>query len=124
MKPGKYKFIIQHTTTVCITVADPELFQKDFEAWYNLVGDAGEPVVEAEFLQARAMKHNDKYSNGHTRSIEFEHVYVERLRTCRHCGCTEQAACELPDGPCSWAAEDVCTNPDCLAAEEKEGAPV
>lgn len=123
MKPGKYKFIVQYTTTVCITIADPELFRKDFEEWESRYGDAAcEPATEAEFLHSRARHHNAKYSNGHTRQEEHEHVYVEQLRTCRHCGCTEQTACELEDGPCSWAGEDLCNNPDCLAAAEKEGA--
>lgn len=48
---------------------------------------------------------------------------------CKFCGCTEEAACQipvsyltaeeradfpLPTFPCSWLLEDVCTNPACV----------
>lgn len=38
------------------------------------------------------------------------------VRRCRICGCTEDEPCELDDGPCSWVEEDLCSNPECLAA--------
>lgn len=30
-------------------------------------------------------------------------------QSCRACGCTEETACETPDGPCSWAEPDLCS---------------
>ncbi|HEY5412167.1 MAG TPA: hypothetical protein VIJ94_15715 [Caulobacteraceae bacterium] len=45
-------------------------------------------------------------------------------RTCRVCGCTQHNACMVSKtetnwiGPCSWVAEDLCSNPDCLKAAE------
>lgn len=40
---------------------------------------------------------------------------------CRHCRCTEDNACRLPEGEaCCWAdpARTVCSNPSCLKAEK------
>ena len=54
------------------------------------------------------------------RQLENEHFYIEEVQACRHCGCTENDACETEDGPCHWVSEDVCSNPDCIAAEEAE----
>lgn len=41
---------------------------------------------------------------------------------CRHCGCSQDNACEPP---CSWAnpQQTVCTNPKCLRAEAKHAKP-
>jgi hypothetical protein len=40
---------------------------------------------------------------------------IEMLR-CRYCGCTEDNACLLKDGPCSWAFIEIpcCSNPKCV----------
>jgi hypothetical protein len=36
---------------------------------------------------------------------------------CRFCRCTEESACELPNGePCAWFTAEVCTNPPCVRA--------
>lgn len=36
---------------------------------------------------------------------------------CFYCGCTADAACETPDGPCAWVSEHppVCSHPECQA---------
>jgi len=30
-------------------------------------------------------------------------------QTCRICGCTDEIACETPDGPCHWVEPDLCS---------------
>lgn len=40
---------------------------------------------------------------------------------CRHCRCTEENACQLANGdPCSWIDPQrlVCSNPECIKAEQ------
>lgn len=32
------------------------------------------------------------------------------VRRCRVCGCTETSACMTEEGPCAWAAADLCTS--------------
>jgi hypothetical protein len=51
--------------------------------------------------------------------------------TCKHCGCTDEAACWVPSTdpfassheqePCHWinTAHTVCSNPDCVRKETK-----
>lgn len=42
---------------------------------------------------------------------------ISEVRTCRGCGCTEEAACQYWDGNkhvvCKWVEDDLCSNPDC-----------
>ncbi len=33
---------------------------------------------------------------------------TRKERKCRVCGCTDKRACQGPDGPCSWAEQDLC----------------
>ena len=36
---------------------------------------------------------------------------------CRECGCTEDAACETDDGPCSWANTEMTLCSNCVTDE-------
>lgn len=40
-------------------------------------------------------------------------VYVDERRKCRVCGCSEYSPCSPP---CHWVAQDLCSNPACVAA--------
>jgi hypothetical protein len=49
------------------------------------------------------------------------------VRSCRYCGCTDHAACQLASGePCRWYVQRddiaVCTNPACVRAYSADGA--
>lgn len=39
---------------------------------------------------------------------------MKKPRACRHCGCTENDACVLPDQNCHWVSRDCCSNPICI----------
>ncbi len=39
----------------------------------------------------------------------IERAAARGVRACRVCGCTEHRACVEVDGPCGWAATDLCT---------------
>lgn len=41
---------------------------------------------------------------------EAEAQTEEQVRKCRVCGCTEENACQTPEGPCHWVEEDLCSN--------------
>lgn len=113
MKKGKYRFIVQRTEEVMLTITDEEQFQSDFLAWANLLGPerAGE-VSELDFLRSRAHKLNKFYCcTSIEREVQNEYLHIEDIRTCRHCGCTGR--------PCGWAGADICDNPPCIAAEKE-----
>ena len=54
----------------------------------------------------------------------INHRSLNRLRSCRYCGCTEENPCifrafdpEAPPfemWPCAWLLDDVCTAPACV----------
>lgn len=128
MQKGKYRFIVQRTQKVLLTITDEEQFKQDFTHWANLLGqDRAEEVTELDYLRSRARALNHLACPV---SIEIEanneRLYIEDIRTCRHCGCTEDEACSLSTGPCSWVADDLCSNPSCVDLEaaqaEKEVA--
>jgi hypothetical protein len=44
------------------------------------------------------------------------------IRRCIACGCTDLAACEMPDGSaCAWVADDLCSA--CVDEADLEPAP-
>lgn len=43
---------------------------------------------------------------------------MEPVRTCRHCGCTDEHACP---GGCYWIAPDVCSSNACVDKHIEEG---
>lgn len=126
MQIGKYRITVTRTTEVQITVADEALFLQDYTAWKNMYGDSADDVTEEDFLATRAIMsvaggNGGKYSRGITIIHLHSDQEIEHHRTCRHCGCADHEACQLESGPCDWyGALDCCTNPDCIAAEEKE----
>ncbi len=96
--------------------------------------DAAEPVREALAADAISVAHALELA----RLPEVEQLrFLDRMQcgwrmpaeddegdddwndsgTCKYCGCEEDAACQLPDGPCHWtdADETVCSNPACVA---------
>ena len=129
MKKGKYRFIVQRTQEVLLTITDEAQFQKDFEHWAHLLGpDRAEEVTELDYLRTRAdilrLSRLDTPASLQ-REVTGTHVYIEDLRTCRHCGCTDEDACRLANGNCDWHDTlDCCTNPDCVAAEAAESQPI
>lgn len=120
MKKGKYRFIIQRTQEVLLTITDEDQFKKDFTAWANLLGPerTGE-VTEIDYLRSRAHKLNDRLCpSALDKEVTNERLYIEDVRTCRHCGCTDGNACHLAKRNCDWHDTlDCCTNPDCIAKE-------
>jgi hypothetical protein len=42
---------------------------------------------------------------------------LPRVTRCRYCGCTDDNACLLEEGPCAWADISIpcCSNPKCIA---------
>lgn len=122
MKKGKYRFIVQRSQEILMTITDEAQFQKDFQHWAGLLGpDRDGEVTELDYLRSRAHKLNSPFcAQGIEKKIENEHIYIEDVRTCRQCGCTEDAACITEEGPCRWVSEGCCSNPDCIAQAEKE----
>ena len=121
MKNGKYRILVTRHTEVQITVAYLSLFQEDFQKLHQL-GEDPDAVTEEDFLAARAiMSISGSTSEMYNRGLTIIHLYsdqhVDHIQTCRHCGCTDYNACSLSTGPCSWVAEDVCSNPFCVALE-------
>lgn len=49
---------------------------------------------------------------------------IGAAKSCRACGCTEEIPCEFWKGgkqvACSWAEDDLCSNPDCAKHEAKK----
>lgn len=41
--------------------------------------------------------------------LEATDVESPDVRTCRVCGCTDEAACEVQGVPCLWVQEDLCS---------------
>lgn len=129
MKKGKYRFIVQRTQEVLLTITDEAQFKADFEHWANLLGpDRADESTELDYLRSRAyilrLSAQDRPISLQ-REINRTHVHVEDLHTCRHCGCTDDNACQLAKGNCDWHDTlDCCTNPDCIAAEVAESLPI
>lgn len=46
------------------------------------------------------------------------HLAQSEELNCIVCGCTENNACMLADGPCSWVVPGLCSNPGCVEAFE------
>ena len=128
MKKGKYRFIIQRTTEILITVYDPASFAQGELDWKTKSEFAYIPG--SDYLSAIALQvERDEMGGdlpGARAKIDADDLVIEKVRTCRHCGCTENDACSLSTGACSWVADDVCSNPFCVALEtaqaEKEVA--
>lgn len=119
MQKGKYRFIHQRTSHVEIEVFDPLKFREDFQAWSQL-GDPGDGITQEDFLRSRVLNGvHSKYTRGISITQCREHDHIEAIRTCRHCGCTDDNACRLAKGPCDWhdTLGGCCTNPDCIAKE-------
>jgi hypothetical protein len=128
MKIGKYHLTVTRTTECEITVADLDLFRQDYEAWKDLCPDSPDDISEQDFLAARAIISVAGGDGRYNRGIVIVHKYsdqhIEHHRTCRHCGCTDEEACSLITGPCSWLDDDLCSNPFCVAARQAESLPI
>jgi hypothetical protein len=129
MKIGKYRITVTRSTEVEITVADLELFNQDYEAWKAISPETADYVTEENFLAARAIISvaggDGRYNRGIVIIHKYSDQHIEHHRTCRHCGCKDDEACDLESGPCGWHDTlDCCTNPDCIAAEEAESLPI
>lgn len=57
------------------------------------------PRLEAELAVALAVQVG----------VDLENARAAGERFCRVCGCTQFTACRGADGPCSWAAPDLCS---------------
>lgn len=121
MKKGSYRIIIQRSTEVLITIDDAKSFEASRLAWL-------EENPEGDYLAALAVRieRNERPAPPGARiKIDIEDFEIVQVRTCRHCGCTDNDACRLSTGACSWVSDDLYSNPYCLAAraaEEKEVA--
>src|SRR5262245_33942608 len=108
MQKGKYRFIIQRTTEVLITVDDPAAFKTGELEWEKKKEFAYIPG--SDYLSAIAFQvERDEMGGdlpGARAKIDADDLVFEKVRTCRHCGCTENDACSLSTGPCSWVEED------------------
>lgn len=127
MKKGSYRFIIQRTTEILITVDDLAALEIAMRGWegnylHDVYADA--ESIEEKYLRALAFlieRGETPHTEGIRHKVDGQHFYIEALRTCRHCGCTEDDACHLGDEVfCHWVAEDVCSNPDCVKKSEQE----
>lgn len=137
MKKGSYRFIIQRTTEILITVDDLDAFAQGEQEWEKkteITYIPGSDYLSAIAFQVERDEIDTGTVPGARCKIDRDDVVFEKVRTCRHCGCTENDACYLNTGPCSWANneamsvdEDLCTNPFCIAARlaeaEKEVQP-
>jgi hypothetical protein len=122
MQKGSHRFIIQRTTEVLITVDDPSALETALQGWEgNPLHDAYADADSKEegFLRSLAFLiergETPHTTEGIRYKVDNQHFYLEALRTCRHCGCTQGDACHLGDEVfCHWVADDVCSNPDCV----------
>lgn len=121
MLKGNYRFILQRTMEVRINVVDSAAFQAEYDNWLKDAPDDPSPEAYLQFIALLIERGENPIVRGTLDSIEGEDLIIEAVRTCRHCGCTENTPCRLGEhGCCAWADEDVCTNPTCLAAAELE----
>lgn len=119
MKKGSYRFIIHRTTEVLITVDDPSLFETGRLAWEaNNAADLSSDYLTSIAIRVERSERPD--TPGARHKVDADDLVIEQVRTCRHCGCTENDACSLSTGPCSWVEEDLCSNPFCIAARQAE----
>lgn len=123
MKKGSYRFIIQRTTEVLITVDDLEAFASGELEWEKKKEFAylpGSDYLASIALQVERDEIETGTLPGARAKIDADDLVFEKVRTCRHCGCTENDACRLSTGPCSWISFDVCSNPFCIALEASQ----
>lgn len=116
LKKGSYRFVIQRSTEVLITIDDPTSFEASRLAWL-------EANPDSDYLAAMAVqveRDEAPATPGARIKIDIEDFDIAQVRTCRHCGCTENDACRLSSGACHWVAEDLCSNPFCLALRKSE----
>lgn len=123
MKKGSYRFIIQRTTEVLITVDDLEAFASGELEWKKKQEFAylpGSDYLSSIALQVERDEIETGTLPGARSKIDADDLVIEKVRTCRHCSCTENDACSLSTGPCSWLDDDLCSNPFCVAARQAE----
>lgn len=116
LKKGSYRIVIQRSTEVLITIDDSTSFEASRIAWL-------EANPEGDYLAAIAVqveRGEAPVTPGARTKIGIEDFDIAQVRTCRHCGCTENDACRLSTGACFWVAEDLCSNPFCIAARKSE----
>lgn len=116
MKKGSYRFIIQRTTEVLITVDDPVTFEASRLLWQPANPDNNYLSSIAVLIE----RDEAPVTPGARCKVDVQDMVLEQVRTCRHCGYTEYDACRLSTGPCQWLAEDLCSNPFCVAARQAE----
>lgn len=116
MKKGSYRYVIHRSTEVLITIKDPIAFAASRLAWL-------EENPDGDYLAAMAVqveRDEAPVTPGSIIKIDVQDFKIDQVRTCRYCGCTENDACSLSTGPCSWVAEDLCSNPFCISARQAE----
>jgi hypothetical protein len=124
IKPGIYRRQITRTATILITVDDAAAFDAALDA-----DDLRNDLIIEDWhwecdiyngLAVRIERSEHPKIPGIRYMVEDTSLDIEVVHTCRHCGCTNEAACQLEDGPCDWHndAADCCSNPDCIEKEQ------